>query len=164
MTPSEHLTPHLVGMKKIVPVHRVSFWKGVLRDYLLRTRWMLKFLGNKSKRLLLRSIFSNPLPEGQPMAGQFFLSAVVIFFCPYNPTPPPIPDKPPAVPPQRAWFRSISGPFRSVSVHFGSVSVRFGPFRVCFGSVLGPFRGVGWSGRGASVREKNITKHTLRIL
>ena len=50
------------------------------------------------------------------------------------------------------------GPFR---VRFGPFRVRFGPFRVHFGSVSGPFqvlRGVGVaSGRGASVREKNIT-------
>ena len=71
---------------------------------------------------------------------------LVIFFFPYN--PPPIPTN------QRDWLRSISAPFRSVS----------GPFRLRFGCVSGPFRvrfgvlrgvGVG-SGRGASVREKNI--------
>ena len=48
-----------------------------------------------------------------------------------------------------------------ISVHFGSVSVRFGSVWVRFGSVSGPFRGVGGVraglGRGASVREKNIT-------
>ena len=49
-------------------------------------------------------------------------------------------------------FRFVSGPFGSVCVRFGSVS---GAFRVCFGGV-----GVG-SGRGASVKEKNIT--TLRF-
>ena len=31
--------------EKIVPVHRVSFCTGVLRDCLLRRRWMLKLLG-----------------------------------------------------------------------------------------------------------------------
>ena len=50
------------------------------------------------------------------------------------------------------------GPFGSVWLRFGSVS---GPFRVSFG-VLGGVR-VG-SGRGASVREKNITTLVLRIV
>ena len=51
----------------MVPVHRVSFWKGVLRDYLLRRRRVLKFLGKKRKRQLLRSLLSDPLPEGHPV-------------------------------------------------------------------------------------------------
>ena len=38
----------------------MSFWKGVLRDYLLRRCWMLKFLGKKRKRQLLRSLSSDP--------------------------------------------------------------------------------------------------------
>ena len=50
--------------KKIVPVHRVSFWKGVLRDYLLRRCWMLKFLGKKRERQLLRRLSSEPFSEG----------------------------------------------------------------------------------------------------
>ena len=82
---------------------------------------------------------------------------LVIFFFPYNP-PPPYPDKPPARPTRKSL----------ISVHFGSVWLRFssvGSVWLHFGSVLGPFRvrfgvlggvGVG-SGRGASVREKNIT-------
>ena len=41
--------PHLSRIEKIVPSHRLSFWRGVLRDYLLRRRWMLKFLGKKRK-------------------------------------------------------------------------------------------------------------------
>ena len=36
--------------EKIVPVHRVSFWRGVLRDYLLRRHWMLEFLGEKKRK------------------------------------------------------------------------------------------------------------------
>ena len=91
----------------------------------------------------------------------------MIFFSPYNPQPPPpIPTKPPGRPTPECLisvnfgpggFGSVSGPFR---VRFGSVS---GLFWVRFGSVSGPFRGVRLgsgvgSGRGASVREKNITK------
>ena len=61
--------------EKTVPVDRVSFWKGVLRDYLLRRRCMLKFLGKKRKRQLLRSLLSDPLPEGHPVnRDRFFLS------------------------------------------------------------------------------------------
>ena len=33
---------------------------------------MLKFQGKRMRRLLLRSIFSDPLPEGHPVDGQFF--------------------------------------------------------------------------------------------
>ena len=73
------------------------------------------------------------------------------FLFPLQPPPPTIPTNPPAVPPQRAWFRSVSGPFGCL-----------GPFWVCFGSVSGPFRvrfgvlgGVGMgSGKGGSVRER----------
>ena len=88
--------------------------------------------------------------------------SLVIFFFPYT---PPIPtNPPPAVPPDWAWFRSISAPFGSVSGPFGSVWLRFGsvsgPFRVRFG-VLGGV-GVG-SGRGASVREKNIPTLVPRL-
>ena len=48
--------------EETVPVHRVSFWRGVLRDYLLRRRWMLTFLGQKeekatSKKSLVRPPF-----------------------------------------------------------------------------------------------------------
>ena len=79
---------------------------------------------------------------------------LVIFFFPYNPTPLH-PDKPPR-------------PSHPRELDFGPFRLRFGPFPVRlapFGSVLGLFRvrfgvlggvGVG-SGRGASVREKNIT-------
>ena len=59
--------------KKIVPVHRVSFWRGVLRGYLLRRRRMLKFLGKKRKRQLLRSLSSDPLSEGHPVYRDNFL-------------------------------------------------------------------------------------------
>ena len=48
-------------------------------------------------------------------------------------------------------FRLRLAPFRLRLTPFGSVS---GPFRVCFGSVSGCWVG---SGRGAFVREKNIT-------
>ena len=45
-------------MEKTVPVHRVSFWKGVLRDYPLRSRWVLIVVRNKetatSKKFLFR--------------------------------------------------------------------------------------------------------------
>ena len=43
------LTARTCRTKTIVLVHRVSFWRGVLRDYLLRRRWMLKFLRMKRK-------------------------------------------------------------------------------------------------------------------
>ena len=48
--------------------------KGVLRDYLLRRRWVLKFLGNKGERQLLRSLFSDPSRRTPCGQGQFFLS------------------------------------------------------------------------------------------
>ena len=52
-------------------------------------------------------------------------------------------------------------------VRFGFFQVRFGPFRACFERLLRGLQvlggvGVG-SGRGGSVREKNITNLTLRI-
>ena len=62
-----------IRTEKIVPVPRVSFWRGVLRDYLLRRRWVLKFLGKRRKRQLLRSLFSDPLPEGHPVDRDHFL-------------------------------------------------------------------------------------------
>ena len=81
---------------------------------------------------------------------------LVIFFFPYNPHP----DKPPPpVPPQKAWFRSISAPFRSVSRPF---QLRLAPFRVCFGSVSGPFRGVGW-GQGEGLPLRIFWGHFLEI-
>ena len=46
---------------------------GVLRDYLLRRRRMLKFLGKKRKRQLLRSLSSDPLSEGHPVYRDNFL-------------------------------------------------------------------------------------------
>ena len=80
-----------------------------------------------------------------------FYTRVVVFFFPYNPPPPPTPTNPPARPITKIL----------ISVHFGSVWLRLAPglFQVRFGFVSGPFgwgRGVG-SGRGASVRGKNIT-------
>ena len=87
----------------------------------------------------------------------FEVCGVVIFSFPYNPHRL-IPTNPAPVPPQKLDF----GPFW---LRFGPFQVRLAPFRVCFGSVSDPFRvrfgvlggvGVG-SGRGASVREKNIT-------
>ena len=36
--------------EKTVPVHRASFWRRVLRDHLLKRRWVLQFLGNKIRR------------------------------------------------------------------------------------------------------------------
>ena len=59
--------------KKSVPVHRVSFWRGVLRETLLRRLCKLKFQGQR-KRQLLRSLLSDPLPEGHPVdRDSFFL-------------------------------------------------------------------------------------------
>ena len=96
-------------------------------------------------------LVANPLPP---------TPFLVIFFFPYNPHSAPSRQTPPAVP----WTREDL-----ISVHFGSIWLRSGPFwlrlapfRVCFGSVSGLFRGVVGgvgvgSGRGASVREKNIT-------
>ena len=55
----------------------MSFWKGVLRDYLLRRRWVPKFPGNKRKRQLLRSLFSDPLPEGHPVDRDSFLCLTI---------------------------------------------------------------------------------------
>ena len=95
---------------------------------------------------------------------------LVIFFFPYNPHPPATPTKPPGRPTREG---SISVRFGSVWLRFGSVWLRLAPFRLRFGSVLALFRlrfgsvsgpfgvlgGVGaGSGRGASAREKNITK------
>ena len=79
------------------------------------------------------------------------------FLFPLQPTPP-YADKTPGCPTSESL---ISVHFGSISVLFGSIWVRLGPFRVYFGSVWGPFGvldgvGVG-SGRGAAVREKNIT-------
>ena len=79
---------------------------------------------------------------------------LVIFFFPYNPPPPPYPDKPPARPTPKSL---ISVHFGSVWLRFGSVWLRSGPFRVCFGSVSGPFGGVGWWGRGG-VGERGFCK------
>ena len=84
------------------------------------------------------------------------------FLFPFKPPPPLHPDKPRPSHPRELDF----GPFR---VRFGSVWVHLGPFRLRFGSVSGLFRvrfgvldGVGaGSGRGASVREKNITNFGL---
>ena len=91
--------------------------------------------------------------------------SIVIFFFPYNP-PPPLPRQTPRPShPEKLDF----GPFRLRLALFGSVSAPFGSVWLRFGSVLAPFRvrfgvlggvGVG-SGRGASVREKNITNLVL---
>ena len=62
--------------EKTVPDHGVSFWRGVLRDYLLRRRWVLQFLGNERKRQLLRSLFSDPFPEGHPVDRDSFFSVL----------------------------------------------------------------------------------------
>ena len=61
--------------EKTATVHRVSLWKGVLRDYLLRRRWVQPFLGNKRKRRLLRSLYSDPHSRRTPCGqGQLSLS------------------------------------------------------------------------------------------
>ena len=128
------------------------------------------------------AIFANMFPNIFSVIKSDFLSKfvpksqicmLVIFLFPYNPPTPPAPTNPPPVPPRKAEFCPISAPFGSVSAPFGSVWLRLAPFRVCFGSVSDPFRGVGWvgvgSGRGASVREKNITnvcnhRHAFKVL
>ena len=57
--------------KKILLVHTVSFWRGVLRDYLLRRHWMLKFQGNERKRQLLRSLLSDhPVDKDSFFVGE----------------------------------------------------------------------------------------------
>ena len=77
-TPSE-CTPQSLPKgrtKKNVPVNRVSFWRGVLRDYLLRSRWMLQFLGNKRKKETSKKSLLRP-PSRRTLCGQgqfFFLS------------------------------------------------------------------------------------------
>ena len=64
--------------EEIVPVLCPSGGGGVLRDCLLRRRWMLKFLGTKRKRQLLRSLSSDPLPEGHPVdRDSFFCLALM---------------------------------------------------------------------------------------
>ena len=40
---------------------------------------MLKFLGKRRKRQLLRSLFSDPLPEGHPVDRDNFLCLVIVF-------------------------------------------------------------------------------------
>ena len=90
---------------------------------------------------------------GNPLSDQ---PTDVLF--PLQPPPPPIPTNPPGHPTREGL----------TSVHFGSNWLRSGPFgsvlapfRVRFGSVSGPLDGVGvGSVRGASVREKNITRPT----
>ena len=84
-------------------------------------------------------------------------TCLVIFFFPYNPHPSPSRQTPPAVPPERAWFRFIWAPFGSV----------LGLFRVRFGSVSGVLGGVGaGSVRGAfcKVKEYHYTCLTLSSL
>ena len=71
MTSNRYTCPERNRTEKNVPVHRVSFWSGVLRDSFGR-HWVLRFLGNKSKRQLLRSLFSDPLPEGHPVDRDSF--------------------------------------------------------------------------------------------
>ena len=54
------------------PCPRCVLLQGILRDYLLRRRWALKFPGNTRKRQLIRSLFSDPLPEGHPVGRDSF--------------------------------------------------------------------------------------------
>ena len=74
----------------------------------------------------------------------FFWASVVIFFFPYNPTPP-IPTNPTPGRPTREGL--IFGPFRLRLALFGSVGLRLAPFRAHFGPVSGCWVGSGW-GRG----------------
>ena len=61
--------------EKSVPVHRVSFWKGVLRDYLLRRRWVLKFLGKEEEKATSKKSVVRPPSRRTPCGqGQFSLS------------------------------------------------------------------------------------------
>ena len=102
----------------------------------------------------LRGLFSERCPHPSSVRCHNPGPFLVIFFSPYNP-PPPSRQTPPSCPTREGL---ISVHFGSVWLHFGSVWLRSGPFRLRFGSVSGPLSGVGvGSGRGASVREKNIT-------
>ena len=79
------LSPHhcpTPAPEKIAPVQRVSFWRGVLRDYLLRRHWRLsakmRILGNKRKRQLLRSLSPDPPSRRTPCGqGQFFCLSIL---------------------------------------------------------------------------------------
>ena len=127
-------------------------WKGPLGFYTEQTD--AEGLGRK----LLLTASGNPrrAPERRPWVQRQHLTKnanLVIFFFPYNPHPPPPRQTPPAVPPERARFRSVSAPFGSVSAPF---RLRLALFRLRFGSVSGPFRGVGW-GRGG-VGERGFCK------
>ena len=91
------------------------------------------------------------MPENAQSAS---VSSDILF--PLQPPPLPIPTNPPGRPTREGL----------ISVHFGSVWLRSAPFgsvsglfRIRFGSVSGVLGGVVvGSVKGASVREKNITK------
>ena len=51
---------------------------GVLRDCLLRRRWMLNLLGKKRRRQLLRSLFPDPLREEHPVDKDSFFFCVLV--------------------------------------------------------------------------------------
>ena len=118
--------------------------------------------------------FSNVVRRGCKLKRSFWLfwAQGSDFLFPLQPPQPPYPDKPPRPsPPRKAWFRSISAPFGlRFGPPFGSVWLRFGSvFRVRFRVLSGCWAGVGggvWvgSGRGASVRQKNITSPGSRGL
>ena len=62
---------------KTALVDRVSFWRGVLRDYLLSRRWVPKFLGNMRKRQLLRSLsLQTPFQKDTLWTGTISLSYI----------------------------------------------------------------------------------------
>ena len=101
---------------------------------------------------LQRGCAALPILNARLVSEQEGKAILVIFFFPYNPTPPHS-DKPPRL----SHLRGLDfGPFRLRLAPFGSVWLRLAPARVCFGSVSGPFRGVGW-GRGG-VGERGFCK------
>ena len=64
-----------VRTEKTAPVHRASFWKGVLRNYLFGRGWVLKFLGNKRKKATSKkSLFRPPFQKDTVWTGTVFFS------------------------------------------------------------------------------------------
>ena len=85
-------------------------WAKVARGVSLQLRvvWSTPSINRAPKRTLSSYSYAcASLCEAQLTENSDFLF-------PLQP-PRPFPNKPPTFPPQRAWFRSVSGPFRSVS-------------------------------------------------